>query len=239
MTQSTETPTPEKRSINITIIGLGGVGSILTGRLCRFLNFSREFEPYILLVDGDRYEPKNLERQEFTSIGENKAESKAFELSSKFSRIDFDVFDSYVNEGNVKNVIQENTIVFICVDNHKSRRIINNYCKTLNNVTVISGGNEFTDGNTQLYIRRGGEDITPDLCKYHPEIESSESKLPDEMSCEELSMSEPQLYFANLGVATLMCWMFYNSVVNNQYDRSESYFDLLTMSVDSKVRIVK
>lgn len=228
-----------ERQINITIIGLGGVGSILVGRLCRFLNFSQEFAPSILLVDGDIYEPKNLERQEFTSIGENKAEAKAFELSTKFSRIEFDVFDSYVNEGNVNNVIKEGTVVFICVDNHKSRRIINNYCKTLNDVTVISGGNELTDGNTQLYIRRGGRDITPDLCRYHPEIEHSESKLPDEMSCEELSMSEPQLYFANLGVATLMCWMFYNAVVNNQYDRSESYFDLLTMSADSKIRIVK
>lgn len=237
MTQSTSDTAA--RQIDITIIGLGGVGSILVGRLCRFLNFSQELDPSILLVDGDIYEPKNLERQEFTTIGENKAEAKAFELSTKFSRIEFDVFDSYINEGNVNSVIKEGTVVFICVDNHKSRRIINNYCKTLNDITVISGGNEFTDGNAQLYIRRGGKDLTPDLCRYHPEIESSESKLPDEMSCEELSMSDPQLYFANLGVATLMCWMFYNAVVNNQYDRSESYFDMLTMSADSKIRIVK
>lgn len=226
------------QSIDIAVIGLGGVGSILAERLCRFLNFSQDYESSILLVDGDDYEPKNYERQEFSGIG-NKAETKAHELASRFSNIEFDVCDAYINADNVQDVITEGTVVFICVDNHKSRMIINNYCSTLKDVTVISGGNELTDGNAQLYVRKGGIDLTPDLCAYHPEIANPEDKLPDEMSCEELSQSEPQLYFTNLGVATLMCWLFYNSVVKNQHDRSEVYFDILSMNSNSKIRIVK
>lgn len=226
------------QSIDVVIIGLGGVGTILAERLCRFLNFSQDYKSSILLVDGDKYEPKNYERQEFVGIG-NKAETKAHELASRFTDIDFDVFDAYINEDNVQDVIHENTIVFICVDNHKSRMVINNYCKTLKDVTVISGGNELTDGNAQLYVRKEGSDLTPDLCAYHPEIANPEDKLPDEMSCEELSVSEPQLYFTNLGVATLMCWLFYNSVVKGQHDRSEVYFDILSMNSNSKIRIVK
>jgi molybdopterin/thiamine biosynthesis adenylyltransferase len=224
--------------INIVIIGLGGVGTILSERICRFLNYSRDYKASILLVDGDAYEIKNYERQEFNSIG-NKAEVKANELAAKFRNIEFDVFDAYINGDNVVDVIRENTVVFICVDNHKSRMIINNYAKKMTDVTLISGGNELTDGNAQLYVKRGGEDITPDLCTYHPEIANPEDKLPDEMSCEELSKSEPQLYFTNLGVATLMCWVFYNAIVKEQYERSEVYFDMLSMNSNSKIRILK
>ena len=103
---------------------------------------------------------------------------------------------------------------------------------------MISGGNEFTDGNAQLYVRKDGQDITPDLCMYHPEIANPEDKLPTEMSCEELSVSEPQLGFTNLGVAFKMCCMFYNTVIEN-YERSEVYFDILTMNANSKARAVK
>jgi len=224
--------------MKIVIIGLGGVGSSLVNMLCRYLNFSNEEGSHMLLVDGDSYETKNFDRQEFFQLGE-KAEIKAADLELKFERIKFDTYNSYINPDNISEVIQSDDIVFICVDNHKSRMVINNYCKTLENITIISGGNELTDGNAQLYIRKDGKDLTPDLCVYHPEIANPSDKLPDEMSCEELSKSEPQLYFTNLSVATLMCWAYYNGVVRGQYERSEVYFDMLTMTADSKIRIVK
>ena len=224
--------------MDITIIGLGGVGSILVERICRYINYSVNGELNVLLVDGDAYETKNYERQDFIRMG-NKADVQADDLEVKFENIAFDVFESYINEDNVKDVIKSGDIVFICVDNHKSRMVINNYCKTLEDVTIISGGNELTDGNAQLYVRKGGVDLSPDLCAYHPEIADPDDKLPDEMSCEELSKSEPQLYFTNLGVATLMCWLFYNSVIGGQHDRSEVYFDIISMTADAKIRPVK
>jgi len=226
------------KEINIVIVGLGGVGSILSERLCRFLNYSKDYEANILLVDGDEYEPKNYERQEFFRMG-NKAETKSDELAMKFSNIEFNSSSTYINETNVGNIIKEDSIVFLCVDNHKSRMIINNYCKNLSNVTLISGGNELVDGNVQLFARKGGKSLTPDLCTYHPEIANPNDKLPDEMSCEELAHSEPQLYFTNLGVATFMCWMFYNYIVKSKFEKSEVYFDILNMSSDAKVRILK
>lgn len=223
---------------NIVVVGLGGVGSILIERLCRYLNYSGETDITMLLVDGDKYEPKNFERQEFNTMG-NKADIKAGELETRFTNIIFDVVEEYINPDNINTIIKNGDVVFICVDNHKSRMVINNYCNTLDDVTVISGGNELTDGNAQLYVKKGGQDLTPDLCTYHPEIANPDDKMPDEMSCEELSVSEPQLYFVNLGVATLMCWLYYNAVVNKQYERSEVYFDMLSMNSDSKIRIVK
>lgn len=224
--------------MHITIVGLGGIGSSLCESLGRFINYSRDLNPSILLVDGDEFEPKNFERQVFLDMG-NKAEVKADELLMKFPSLQVEPYEAYVNEANVAEIIQNGDIVFLCVDNHKTRMIVNNYCKNLTDVTLISGGNEFEDGNVQIYVRKGGQDVTPDLCSYHPEIANPEDRLPEEMGCEELAQSAPQLYFTNLYVATLMCCAFYNVVVKKEYERSEVYFDVRTMSADSKIRILK
>jgi molybdopterin/thiamine biosynthesis adenylyltransferase len=224
--------------MNIKIIGLGGVGSILVERLCRFLNYTRDIEANVTLVDGDEYEAKNYERQEFSTFG-NKAEVKASDLDVQFPDISIDVFPAFVNETTVMEVVKEGDVIFLCVDNHKSRNIVNNYCKNMKNVTLISGGNEFVDGNVQTYIRKDGKDVTPDIAAYHPEIANPDDKLPEELSCEQLSQSDPQLYFANLGVATIMCWSFYNAVIKEDIEASEVYFDITKMSSIAQTRVVK
>jgi len=224
--------------MNIVIIGLGGIGSMLCETMARFLSYSSETKDNLLLVDGDSYEPKNSERQHFTRMG-NKAEVKAADLSMQFSMLNVTSFPAFVNETTISQVILEGNIVLMCVDNHKTRMIVSNYCKQLQNVTLISGGNELIDGNVQIYIKENGVDLTPDLCSYHPEIANPEDKLPEEMSCEELSVSEPQLYFTNLTVATFMCQAFYNAVVKKQCETSEVYFDIIQMAASAKTRIVK
>ncbi len=226
--------------MDIVIIGLGGIGSILCERLARFLTYSDELRSSnIMLVDGDYYEDKNYERQEFKSIG-NKAKIKLIDLSLQFSDLNIAALDVFINDETAKGIIKEDSVVLLCVDNHKTRMIVSNYCKTLKNVTLISGGNDYEDGNVQIYVRKDGEDLTPDLCSYHPEIANPDDKLPEEMSCEELANSSPQLYFANLGAATLMCWAFYNFVVKGETSKaSEVYFDIKTMCSNAQERAVK
>ncbi len=223
---------------NIYVVGLGGIGSIFSEIICRFLNYSRDIEAEVVLIDGDSYESKNYERQEFLRLGK-KAAVKKYELQEKYERIRFDHYEEFITPENIGTIIKDDSIIFSCVDNHKTRMILSNYCKTLQNVTLISGGNDYVDGNVQIYIRKGGVDRTPDLCSYHPEIANPEDKLPTEMSCEELSHSAPQLYFTNAGAAILMCWAFYNTVLKEQYEKSEIYFDIQRMSMDPKVRIVR
>lgn len=224
---------------DIAVVGLGGVGSVLVEKLSRFLNYSEEQEILLTLIDGDDYEVKNYTRQEFGRCG-SKADIKAKELSFKFTRLSIEALKIFIDPLNVSSIIKNNQIVFLCVDNHKTRNIVSNHCKKLKDVILISGGNELTDGNVQIYVRKGGVDLTPDLCSYHPEIESPTDKLPSEMSCEELAKSEPQLFFANLGVATLMCWAFYRTVIKGILDNvSETYFDILTLCVDAKRRTLR
>jgi len=219
----------------IKIVGLGGIGSALCDNLCRFLNH-QPTRCRLVLIDGDDYEIKNKARQSFNQLG-NKARVKCTEMRLSHENISFDDVAEYLTPSNIGEYIQEDDVVFLCVDNHKTRKVVSDHAKTLENVIVISGGNEYTDGNVQIFIREGGENKTPSLSDYHPEIAHPGDKSPDEMSCEELANSEPQLLFANLSVATIMCWTFYNILEGKlAQNSSEVYFDMLKMNTLAKQR---
>jgi len=223
--------------LNIKIVGLGGIGSILSDSICRFLNYSQFNDIEITLIDGDEYEYKNLERQSF-SYFENKAVSKCKELKTKYKNITIKEFPQFINQINI-SVIQGGDIVLLGVDNHKTRKLISDYCSKLENIILISGGNELIDGNVQVYIRKDNKDITPSLTKYHPEIDNFIDKSPDEMSCEELEKTEPQLLFTNMMVSCFICSAFYNIVYLSKLEDfkiSEIYFDIKTMCASSKIR---
>jgi molybdopterin/thiamine biosynthesis adenylyltransferase len=226
--------------IKVKIIGLGGIGSEVCEKISKFL-FYKEIPCQIHLIDGDSYEYKNLERQNFKHYG-FKAESKKKDIIDAYGD-NSSIFSVYahplfITEENVGTMIQNNDFVFLGVDNHKSRRIVSNYCKKLDNICLISGGNEFTDGNVQIYVRKEGKDVTASLTDYHPEIISAGDKLPNEMSCLELQNSKPQLLFANAAAALIMCWAFYN-IINDELVAGEVYFDMKSMKTDSKIRVPK
>ncbi len=227
------------KELHLKIIGIGGIGTVLADTVCRFLNYSDKVGwSKVTLVDGDEFEHKNLERQVFDAFG-NKALAKTSELTDKFRNMFVTNIPQFVTEENIENVIQEDDVVMLCVDNHKTRKLVSDYVKKLKNVVLVSGGNEYVDGNVQIFIRKDGENVTPSLTDYHPEIDSPQDKSPHEMSCEELQKSEPQLIFTNSTVANIMCWAFWNYLQNKDFQKSEIYFDINQMVVDPKLRKLK
>lgn len=206
----------------IVVIGAGGIGKALLPHLCRFLNFHDQ-QWRVVIVDGDAYTDGNAKRQAFATLG-NKAEVSRDELSGQFPNLIIEAISSFVagpndavtadHEGmtvQVADLIQDGDTVMLCVDNHKTRLTVSKHCQTLKNVKLFSGGNNVTDGNVQIFVRRNGKNIIQPIEEVHPEIASaSKEKAPHEMSCEELSVSgTPQVLFANLFAATLMCAAFY------------------------------
>lgn len=127
--------------------------------------------------------------------------------------------------------IDEGDIVFSCVDNHATRKLLSNRGGELQDIVVISGGNDYSDGNVQIYIRRNKKDVTPPLTHLHPEIANPKDKNPGEMSCEELAQSgSPQLIFTNFLAAAWMLktfWKVWKWKENPKkpFDYSEIYFD--------------
>jgi molybdopterin/thiamine biosynthesis adenylyltransferase len=198
--------------IDIKLIGVGGIGCALAPFLARYLQTDKQVtgeEVRITLVDGDDFESKNATRQSFETLG-NKAKVKATELARSFPDLSFRAIPEFVTAENLPRVVKPGDVVFLAVDNHATRRVVSRRCEELSDVVLISGGNDFIDGNVQVHIRQGGRDITLPLTRFHPEIADPKDKSPAEMSCEELAAAAaPQLLFMNLSVASAMLNAFY------------------------------
>jgi len=211
--------------LEIKAIGIGGIGCALLPFLCRYLQYSGE-KARVTLIDGDRFERGNAARQAFSGLG-NKAEVKAGELAREYEAVAFRSRPEYVTEDNVAGLIGEGEVVFLMVDNHASRHLVSRHVSSLADLSLISGGNDYVDGNVQVYIRQGGLDLTPALARYHPEIATPQDRNPAALSCEELmATGAPQLLFANLMVASLMLNAFY-ALRQGGLNYSEVYLDIL------------
>jgi predicted ThiF/HesA family dinucleotide-utilizing enzyme len=211
--------------MEIKVIGIGGIGCALLPFLARYLNH-QEGPVRITLIDGDEFERGNADRQAFETLG-NKAKVKATEMARAFQHLAFRAVPEYVSEANIAQHIQEGDTIFLGVDNHKTRKLVSDHCEKLATVTLISGGNDFIDGNVQIHIRVGGRDRTAPITRYHPEIRNPRDRSPAEMSCEELmARGAPQLLFANLAIASAMLNAFYG-IREGKLTYGEVYLDIL------------
>jgi molybdopterin/thiamine biosynthesis adenylyltransferase len=211
--------------LEIKAIGIGGIGCALLPFLCRYLQYAGE-PARVTLIDGDRFERGNAARQAFSSLG-NKAEVKSRELAREYEGVAFRSSPEYVTEDNVARLIGEGEVVFLMVDNHASRHLVSRHVSSLADLSLISGGNDYEDGNVQVYIRQQGLDLTPSLARYHPEIATPQDRNPAALSCEELmAAGAPQLLFANLMVASLMLNAFY-ALRQGRLNYSEVYLDIV------------
>ena len=215
--------------LDIKLIGVGGIGCALAPFLARYLQSERQVtgeEIRITLVDGDDFESKNASRQSFETLG-NKAKVKASELARSFPDLSFRAILEFVTPANLPHLVKPGDLVFLAVDNHATRRVLSRHCEGLSDVVLISGGNDLTDGNVQVYVRQEGRDITLPLTRFHPEIAEPKDRSPAEMSCEELAAdSAPQLLFMNLTVASAMLNAFY-AWRAGRLSYGEAYLDIV------------
>lgn len=213
----------------IKVIGLGGIGSYLVEPLCRYLSHQGDYIE-LMLIDGDTYEDRNRQRQQFTEKG-NKASVSLDALRLKFPEVHFKDKSEYVTDENVVSLVRENDTVFLCVDNHATRKVVSDRCEELDNVTLISGGNDETDGNVIYYHRKNGKDITKPPTKLDPAIANPQDKNPGSNrnnSCEANVNTTPQLLFTNLAIASTMCNVFY-AHENNNAEFEQVYVDIKTL----------
>lgn len=216
--------------MRVVIIGLGGIGSNLAEPLCRILAYKYS-DASVILIDGKAYRDHNLERQKAVAFA-NKAEVSQSWLSKLFTNLTIEPKPTFIDEDNIFGYIFNDDIVFLCCDNHATRKLVSDYAETLDNIFLISGGNDFYDGNVQIYCRKNGKDLTRPLTWRHPEIDNPKDKNPSELSCEELAQKgEPQLLAVNMTAATLMLNIFTLHLLKNILPYNEIYFDIATGNV--------
>lgn len=130
------------------------------------------------------------------------------------------------------------------MDNHRTRKLVSDRAEVLDNITVISGGNDYTDGIVQVHVRRDGKNLTLPLAnKYHPEILNPQDKYPaDEGRRQESNAKQPQLLITNNAVAATMLSVFYG-IQNGRHERNPSeygefYLDVLSVKIVPRRRLV-
>ncbi len=208
------------------VIGLGGVGQPVAIHLARFLaGLNRPAR--VVLIDGDHFEAGNETRMAVMGLLENKATALQAQLAQivRGTEVTVVAVPEHVTPDNVARLLRggPGESVLMCVDNHATRRLVSDHVRRLDDVCLVSGGNDGigpdgsgatrhgTAGNVQVFIRRGGRNLTPALTDHHPEIASPRDHWPDEAGCGELIRSMPQLLFTNLYTAScvLSAWWLY------------------------------
>lgn len=230
------------------IAGLGGIGSWLAEGLCRIAEY-RLPGSAVVLVDGDNFEPKNLERQSSPELEGNKAEVVANHLMPKFGQTfiiplaswivsddsdveDVEEEDASAGVGKVRasDLLEENDIVYAVVDNFKARADLVDAASKMDNVDVFLGGNdENLFGDIYHYRRRDGQDVTRNPKERSLDLQNPPDRNPGEMSCQERAEIEggTQLIATNLTVAALLLGRTQHCIIdNNDVEVGQIYFDL-------------
>lgn len=218
------------------MIGAGGTASYLINPALRYLSVHYGgTNPDVWqfgVIDGDSIEEKNLERQQFDP--ESIAVNKARALVGQFPHMENVLaIPEYLGRQNIAQFLDDGVIVLICVDNFKVRKLIQDWCMSLDNATIINGGNEKSTGSCQIFIRRDGKNVTPPITFLHPEFDQDDGDRA-EMSCQEIAElpGGEQLLATNMASGM---WMLMGLIKlhSEQVTWTELQFDLLTGWTDA------
>lgn len=123
------------RSFKVCVIGCGGLGGYVIELLGR-LGIGT-----ITAVDGDVFEPTNLNRQ-LLSTEEEMGSSKALAAAERMKKVNSDVtlhpIRAFVTEENCSDIIKGHDLVVDALDNMTARRLLENHCEQ-QNIPLIHG----------------------------------------------------------------------------------------------------
>ncbi len=222
----------------VVLIGCGGIGSQLAGPLTRYLASRQPPHPLLVLVDGDAFEAGNLSRQACAvgDMGVNKAEALA--RVARSVGLAAQVVPEFVTCANVGHVVREGDVVLLAVDNHPARALVDRRVAALSDATLISGGNDETDGNVQLVRRRDGYSVDGHLVEIHPEIgEADGDPGPGADGCLARLDGRPQLLATNLMVASAMLSCLWQLLETGSVPYSEVFLDTARCAMRSRSRL--
>lgn len=99
-------------------------------------------------------------------------------------------------------------VIFVCVDNAKTRYEVSRCVERMDNVLLINGGNEKTTGHVTLYERSGGVALDPPLYELYPDVAAGTDVRPDERHCDAVAPKHDQIALTNSMIADVMMSRF-------------------------------
>ncbi len=117
------------------IVGLGGLGGSVSEMLARI------GAGELILIDGDKFDETNLNRQALSSedmINSSKVKAAEKKIKNINSSVIIKSYEKFINEKNAGNLIKGADVVIDCLDNLKTRFILEKACKE-NLIPLVSG----------------------------------------------------------------------------------------------------
>lgn len=180
------------------IIGVGGVGSWLAPALCLLKKPEN-----VTVIDGDRLEPKNMNRQLFTEddIGANKAEA----IARKYR---CNAIAEYFSLGKIE--LRRGDVLLVCADNNPARLAALREADRTDDLMVIVAANETHSAEAYVY-QRAWKETKADPRVYYPTITTDRTGDPQAaaIGCTgEAQEQRPQLVTSNAIAAALAGRLF-------------------------------
>lgn len=238
------------------VVGAGGIGSAILPLVLRARMGAGTGLADVLVVDGDAYERKNIQRQQFplAFIGMNKALAQKEKTKAALGLV-IRCEETYITEINIDRVLPspspgEGIVVFSGVDNHRCRWLLSQWAQRRMDkhrdecVLLVTGGNDKWDGNVHAYgrwmdvERQRMVGIGRPMEDRHPEINKANMENSREgLSCQEVLLLEggEQTMAANYMAAALMFAIYQTAMHNPRAleGLEETYFDCLSFGVNT------
>lgn len=210
---------------NMIVIGAGGTGSYFLKEFARFVASSHKIDKtkiFVTVVDGDRVEEKNLERQNFfsDSLNQYKAEEMVSLIIETFDVTNFVACNEYIlSEENIQDIYTKTydifgldrrskegivPVIIGCVDNHQARTSMEHFFKSTPNCVYYDSANEFSSGEVVFSYKNGAQIVSPVRSHYFPDMSENIGKSVVEMSCSELNSVAPQHLATNMKAANIL-----------------------------------
>ena len=153
------------RSRKVCVVGCGGLGGFLLEYLARM------GVGHITAVDGDRFDPTNLNRQ-LLATEENIGQSKAAEAKNRLARVNSDVqvtaVEQFLTAENAAQILAGHHLVLDALDSIPHRLMLQRICRELQ-IPLVHGAVEGWFGQVTTVLP--GDDTLSRL--YHGSAESS------------------------------------------------------------------
>lgn len=224
----------------VICVGTGGTGGNFVKEFARYMKGSKT-SMSLVLVDGDKVEDHNRERQPFTheDIQQNKAVVMVDTIKETLSFDDecvkaYPFFIDTVDQLHEAVMLgckpgKKNKVFLLgCVDNHRARQVMEQYFNASADIIYVDSANEFSNGEVVIGIKENAQIVSPSRAFYFPDVLTDNSPSASELSCGEVNLSAPQHLVTNLFAAHFLLTILVKSIELNCIDNGIIYFDAFT-----------
>lgn len=249
------------RNFDVFMIGAGATGSNLLSTFTRMFNNSirEELINYIVVIDGDKFEKKNMINQKctFEDIGSNKAKVLSERYKKIYPKIDLLYSENYIfTTEELINILDHeperlrnfnsrfNNIKLIigCIDNDPTRLLIENTLSQLpknKNYIYIDSGNGTENMKGQVYINYKIKEDCDIISKnfklsdVFSDIKLASNDIKKTVGCAATLDEFPQLFPTNLTAATILNQLLYKIIINGIIPQEHLYtFDAKEIEIN-------